>query len=137
MSAAFPARVGIRSSAAMNWNPPSRRLISPTIISAAWVAKNVASARTHSNTAWRVEAFNAYADHMQTDEFRGDFAELVPYGKRRATAIMCSEALPWRCHRRVIADALVAADWTVRRYLHGQEGDRTSAYRFRADSDVE
>ena len=65
------------------------------------------------NTAWRVEAFNAYADHLQTDEFRAEFAELQRMASERATAIMCSEALPWRCHRRVIADALVAVGWTV------------------------
>jgi uncharacterized protein (DUF488 family) len=65
------------------------------------------------NTAWRVEAFNAYADHLQTDEFRAAFAELQRMASVRATAIMCSEALPWHCHRRVVADALVAAGWTV------------------------
>jgi uncharacterized protein (DUF488 family) len=65
------------------------------------------------NTAWRVEAFNAYADHLQTEEFRADFAELQRMASAQATGIMCSEAIPWQCHRRLIADALVAAGWTV------------------------
>lgn len=65
------------------------------------------------NTAWRVEAFNAYADYMQTDEFRQALAELAVDADGIPVAIMCAEALPWRCHRRLIADALVARGWTV------------------------
>jgi uncharacterized protein (DUF488 family) len=65
------------------------------------------------NTAWRVESFNAYADHMQTDEFRNAFADLQELATRRATVIMCAEAVPWRCHRRLIADALVTQQWEV------------------------
>jgi uncharacterized protein (DUF488 family) len=65
------------------------------------------------NTAWRVEAFAAYADYMQTDEFRVALNELEDLARRRPTAIMCAEALPWRCHRRLIADALIAHDWQV------------------------
>ena len=65
------------------------------------------------NTAWRVEAFNAYADYMRTAEFRQALADLEAEARKAPTAIMCAEALPWRCHRRLIADALVARDWTV------------------------
>jgi len=65
------------------------------------------------NTAWRVEAFNAYADHMQTAEFRQALAELEVGAQDTPTTIMCAEALPWRCHRRLIADALAARGWTV------------------------
>lgn len=65
------------------------------------------------NTAWRVEAFAAYADYMQTDEFRDALKELEDLARRRPTAIMCAEALPWRCHRRLIADALIARGWQV------------------------
>lgn len=56
---------------------------------------------------WRVEAFRAYAAHMRSDEFRDALAELVASlgsGDRR-TAIMCSETVWWRCHRRLISDA--------------------------------
>jgi uncharacterized protein (DUF488 family) len=70
-------------------------------------------AANSANTAWRVEAFAAYADYMQTDEFREALAELEGLASRQPTAIMCAEALPWRCHRRLIADALIARDWIV------------------------
>lgn len=56
---------------------------------------------------WRVEAFRAYAAHMRTDEFRSALAELVASTRShdRRTAIMCSETVWWRCHRRLISDA--------------------------------
>ncbi len=60
------------------------------------------------NSAWRVEAFNAFADHMASEDFRASLEELLAEAKRRNVAIMCSEALPWQCHRRLIADALFA-----------------------------
>jgi uncharacterized protein (DUF488 family) len=65
------------------------------------------------NTAWRVEAFNAFADYMQTEEFQASLSELMSFAESRPTAIMCAEALPWRCHRRIIADALMAQGWSV------------------------
>ncbi len=65
------------------------------------------------NTAWRVEAFNAYADHLQSAEAHVALGELVQLAGETSTAFMCAEALPWQCHRRVIADALLAAGWTV------------------------
>ncbi len=65
------------------------------------------------NFAWRVESFNAYADHMQTDEFLAGLAELEELARTHPTVIMCSEAVPWRCHRRLIADALLVRGWTV------------------------
>jgi uncharacterized protein (DUF488 family) len=69
------------------------------------------------NRAWRVESFNAYADHMQSDEFLAALDELQAAARTRPTAILCSEALPHRCHRRLIADALVARGWRVRHLL--------------------
>lgn len=69
------------------------------------------------NNAWRVKAFNAYADHLQSAEFQGDFDRLVDMAKGKRTAIMCAEALPHQCHRRIIADALVARGWTVKHLL--------------------
>ena len=65
------------------------------------------------NTAWRVEAFNAYADHMQSLEFQVGLRKLETLAARRRTVLMCSEALPWRCHRRLIADLLVVRGWKV------------------------
>lgn len=65
------------------------------------------------NTAWRVEAFNAYADHTQSTEFRLAWDELIVLACERRVALMCAEALPWQCHRRILADAFVALEWTV------------------------
>lgn len=58
------------------------------------------------NGAWRNKSFRGYADYMQTAEFHGALAELLSVSTGRRTAIMCAEAVPWRCHRSLIADAL-------------------------------
>ena len=58
------------------------------------------------NTAWRVAGFRGYADHMASGEFRAAIDRLV--AEPRPAAVMCAEALPWKCHRQLIADALVA-----------------------------
>lgn len=56
---------------------------------------------------WRVAAFRAYAAHMRTDEFREGIEVLLESVDRAPTAIMCSESLWWRCHRRLISDAVL------------------------------
>jgi uncharacterized protein (DUF488 family) len=56
----------------------------------------------------RNESFRAYADHMQTDEFREGVARVLEIAGRTRPAIMCAERLPWQCHRYMIADYLVA-----------------------------
>ncbi|HEX8243228.1 MAG TPA: DUF488 domain-containing protein, partial [Longimicrobium sp.] len=60
------------------------------------------------NTAWRNAAFRAYADYMATPPFRAALDRLVALSRQRRTVIMCAEAVPWRCHRRLITDALLA-----------------------------
>lgn len=60
------------------------------------------------NTAWRNAGFRGFADYMQTREFAGGLRRLMKLAKNKRTAIMCAEAVPWRCHRSLIADALVA-----------------------------
>jgi uncharacterized protein (DUF488 family) len=65
------------------------------------------------NTAWRVAAFRAYADYMQTAEFAAAFAELTGMSEQLRTAIMCAEVLPWRCHRRLLADRFIVLGWEV------------------------
>ncbi len=65
------------------------------------------------NTGWRVESFNAYADYMNTPAFQAALAELERLASAQRAAILCAEALPWRCHRRLIADALIVRGWTV------------------------
>lgn len=65
------------------------------------------------NDAWRVEAFRAYADHTATEEFARGLARLESLAGERRTAIMCAEGDWRRCHRRLIADALLARGWRV------------------------
>jgi uncharacterized protein (DUF488 family) len=65
------------------------------------------------NTGWRETAFQGYADYMAVEEFRGALAELQKAARELPTAIMCAEAVWWRCHRRLIADALTARGWRV------------------------
>jgi uncharacterized protein (DUF488 family) len=59
------------------------------------------------NTGWRNDGFRGYADYMQTPEFARGLERLLALGRERRTAIMCAEAVPWRCHRSLVADALV------------------------------
>lgn len=59
------------------------------------------------NTGWRNESFRAYADYMETGEFTGALRELIVEVLAAPTAIMCAEAVPWRCHRSLIGDALL------------------------------
>jgi uncharacterized protein (DUF488 family) len=66
-----------------------------------------------ANGGWEDSAFQGYADHMPTREFRTALAELEALAAERPTAIMCAEAVWWRCHRRLIADALVVRGWRV------------------------
>jgi uncharacterized protein (DUF488 family) len=65
------------------------------------------------NTGWRSSAFRGYADHMAGAEFAEGLERLESWSRERATAIMCAEGLWWRCHRRLIADALVSRGWRV------------------------
>ena len=64
--------------------------------------------RDSINTAWRNASFRGFADYMQTPEFKTAVDELIRLAKMRRTAVMCAEAVPWRCHRSLIADALLA-----------------------------
>jgi len=59
------------------------------------------------NTGWRNASFRGFADYMLTESFEAGLAELRELAGARAVAIMCAEAVPWRCHRSLIADALV------------------------------
>jgi uncharacterized protein (DUF488 family) len=65
------------------------------------------------NGGWRERAFQGYADHTASPEFREALTRLENAAAAVATAIMCAEAVWWRCHRRLIADALVARGWRV------------------------
>jgi uncharacterized protein (DUF488 family) len=65
------------------------------------------------NAAWEEAAFQGYADHMASAEFAAGLAELEALAAAAPAAVMCAEALWWQCHRRLVADALVARGWAV------------------------
>jgi uncharacterized protein (DUF488 family) len=65
------------------------------------------------NTAWKNASFRGFADYMQTPEFSVALDELINRAKEKRVAIMCAEAVPWRCHRSLIGDALLIRDITV------------------------
>ena len=75
------------------------------------------------NGGWENEQFRGYADHMQTPEFQGALLRLL--GEERRTALMCAEAQLWRCHRRLVADALLTHGVEV---LHIDARGETAAH---------
>jgi len=69
------------------------------------------------NLGWRHSGFRGFADHMRTEEFRSGMAALLELAVKEKTAIMCAEAVPWRCHRSLISDALTVRGWQVEHIL--------------------
>jgi uncharacterized protein (DUF488 family) len=75
------------------------------------------------NTAWRNPQFRGYADHMDTPEYRAAVSKLVAAAETQVQAVMCAEAVPWRCHRNLLADALVARGVEVRHIIQSGKAD--------------
>ena len=75
------------------------------------------------NGGWRNASFRGYADYMQTDEFLNALEELMADSRLHRAAIMCAEAVPWRCHRSLIADALVIRGWDSRHIMSETKAD--------------
>lgn len=73
--------------------------------------------RDASPSAWRNESFHAYAEYLRTPEFSRALDDLIALGEARRTVVMCSEAVPWRCHRTLISDALTARGVAVEHIL--------------------
>jgi uncharacterized protein (DUF488 family) len=69
------------------------------------------------NSGWRVGAFRAYADFMMTAEFATIMSEIEKLAEDKKCVIMCAEAVPWRCHRQLLADAFLVRRWSVRHIL--------------------
>jgi uncharacterized protein (DUF488 family) len=69
------------------------------------------------NQGWRSPGFRGFADYMQTPEFAEGLRHLLDLARQRRTAVMCAEALPWRCHRSLIADALLVRGLRVEHLL--------------------
>jgi uncharacterized protein (DUF488 family) len=65
------------------------------------------------NQGWRNASFRGYADYMQTEEFSREIKALADLARGERVAVMCAEAVPWRCHRSLIADALLVRGLTV------------------------
>jgi uncharacterized protein (DUF488 family) len=72
------------------------------------------SPKSELNAGWRNASFRSYADYMQTPEFAAGIDELLALAADTTTAIMCAEAVPWRCHRSLVGDALLVRDVDVR-----------------------
>ncbi len=82
------------------------------------------------HTAWRVEAFRGYADFMDTPAFAAGLDRLTALARERPSALLCAEALPWRCHRSLIGDALMARGWRVVDLLSEREARKHALPRF-------
>jgi uncharacterized protein (DUF488 family) len=70
--------------------------------------------RDSVNAGWHNASFRGFADYMQTPEFQKNVDDLIEFAKRERIAVMCAEAVPWRCHRSLIADALLVRGVEVR-----------------------
>ena len=86
------------------------------------------------NTGWRNLSFRGYADYLETPEFERSLDELLALAAERPTAVMCAEAVPWRCHRSLIADAVTARGGEVR---HIMSAEKASPHKLTAFARVE
>ena len=86
--------------------------------------------------AWRVAAFRAYAGYMETEPFREALSALEEEAARRRAAVMCAEALWWRCHRRLISDALVVRGWRVLHLPQGRAHELSPMARVEVDGTI-
>jgi uncharacterized protein (DUF488 family) len=82
------------------------------------------------NRGWHERGFQGYADYTATDEFKRALAELESAAAESPTTIMCAEALWWRCHRRLISDALVVRGWEVEHLGIGEHPEMHSLTKF-------
>jgi uncharacterized protein (DUF488 family) len=85
------------------------------------------------NTVWKNAAFRGYADYMQTTEFAAAFAGLLAFAAQQRTCVMCAEAVWWRCHRSMIADALKSRGIRV---LHIMDAGKTTEHPYTAPARI-
>lgn len=86
------------------------------------------------NTVWRNKSFQAYADYMETSDFAAGAAELGEIAGKKVTAIMCSEAVWWRCHRSMVSDYFKAKGWEV---LHIMGAGKATEHPYTSPARVE
>jgi uncharacterized protein (DUF488 family) len=122
ISAALQVRAGIRSSV--------RRALAASLGAAGIEYVHLRglggrrdAAPDSPNVALKVDAFRGYADHMSTEAFASDYAQLVGTARERATAYMCAETLWWRCHRRLLSDRLTVDGWDVVHLLAARKSE--------------
>lgn len=84
------------------------------------------TSKKSTNLGWRNASFRGYADYMSTADFADGLDDLMKIARTRKTTIMCAEAVPWRCHRSLIADALTKKKWTV---LHIQSAKTANKHK--------
>lgn len=77
-----------------------------------------------ANMGWRNESFRGYADYMQTPEFASELETLVRAAAQEPVAVMCAEAVPWRCHRWLISDSLTARGYPVEHIMSATKSNR-------------
>jgi hypothetical protein len=107
--------VDVRTVPRSRYNPQFNRDSLPASLKAAGIGYTHTAAlgglrhttKDSINTGWRNASFRGYADYMQTPEFAKAMDELIQLAKQDRIALMCAEAVPWRCHRSLIADALL------------------------------
>ena len=75
------------------------------------------------NTGWRSGSFRGYADHMDSEAFQAALDRLITIAGQSRTVVMCAEAVPWRCHRQLIADVLLARGHEARHILSLERAD--------------
>ncbi|HXR87292.1 MAG TPA: DUF488 domain-containing protein [Stellaceae bacterium] len=85
-----------------------------------------ADGQPSGNTLWRQEPFRNYADYAETAEFRAAFDQLTALTRENTVAIMCAEAVWWQCHRRIVADYLLAAGFPVEHIFDAKKREPAS-----------
>ena len=86
--------------------------------------------RDSANTGWRNAGFRGYADYMQTSDFACGLEALIDAAAQEPIALMCAEAVPWRCHRSLIADSLTARGYPVEHIMTATKSNRHSMTSF-------
>ena len=73
------------------------------------------------NTGWRVMDFQAYADHLNSGQAQAALRQIIKISEEQTVVLMCAEVVPWRCHRRILADHLIARDITVHHIIDSNQ----------------